>query len=654
MIDFVELRQRMNEFLKQDRSVYLINAEGPSLEAAVAEAAVLLDIPVRRLEYEITERGSAGFLGAGRKNWKICAYERVNKEKKEKDGGVESGDLDTEFEQESSGRNGEVFVQFTDKGAMLKVTPPEGDGKRVSYAQAMMLLNDRAVKEIDEAAVKTAVQKARGEYIQVGVFNHNRKSDSAAHLEIVENSMKALLTVMAPGPGGCDLTFDYYMSLLTQNRVYYGIKEDFLKNFADRPVYREAVVVAEGLKPNNGRDAYIQYNFETDQNKVKIKEEANGRVDFKNLNVIQNVVKGQPLAKKVPAEKGVPGKNLIGEPLPAADGRDIAIPTGDNVSIAEDGQTVIAGINGQVVMVRDKINVEPVYEVKGNVDTRTGNIDFLGSVVVTGNVADGFSVKAAGNIEVRGTVEGADLEAVGDITIHQGVAGRGTARLKAGRSIWARFIENTFVEAGNMLMVSDGIVNSRVDAFRRIVVKGKRATIVGGHLRATEEINAGNIGSAISGTETICEVGYDLKAKVRHDALVEENTGMNEELVDVQRRIQTLLNIKKQRKLLPDEKETELKELMERRQILISTIQEQNTKIEELKTVLRDSPVTGKISAAAGVFSGVKIVIRDITETIRNDYKSVTFVLDNNFIQVTKYEEPDKEGLEKSDGNSAN
>jgi uncharacterized protein (DUF342 family) len=654
MIDFIQLQLRIKERLGQDRSIHLIEAEGPSIEAAVAEAAVLLDVPVRYLEYEVTERGSPGFLGTGKKNWKIRAYERTVEEPEEEDDETEFEEFDAVFKPLILDKNGETFVHLTMDGAMLKVTLPQGKGKRATEAQAMMVLSNRAVREIDEAVVKTAVQAAAGEYVRAGVFDHNIANDSSAQVEVTEGGMKALLTVKPPGPGGFDLPYEYYVSLLTQNRVYYGVKEEFLKEFADRPVYRETVVAAEGLKPNNGRDAYIQYNFETDQKKVKISEGANGRVDFKNLNIIQNVVEGQPLAKKIPAEKGVQGKNLTGEPLPATNGRDIPMPTGKNVRVGEDGLTIFAGMNGQVVMVGDKINIEPVYQVKGNVNLSTGNIDFLGSVEISGNVEDGFSVKAAGNIEIHGTVERAALKAMGDITVHQGITGKGTGRVRAGRSIWARFIENTIVEAGSMVVVSDGIVNSQVDAFHRIVVKGKRANIVGGHLRATDEINANSIVSVTSGTETICEVGYDLKAKLRHDDLVEKKAGLEDELSILQRNLQSLINIKKQRKILPDEKEIEMKQMMEKRQILMNTGRELNTEIQKLKTLLEGRPCTGKISAASKVFPGVRIVIRDMKEDVRTDYKAVTFVLENGLIRVNKYEEPDEEGLEMPDGNSAN
>jgi uncharacterized protein (DUF342 family) len=653
MIDFVQLQQRVKERLGQDRSIHLIEAEGPTIEAAVSEAAGLLDVPVKHLEYEVIERGSPGLLGVGKKDWKVRAYERAAGEIEEDDDEAEFEEFGEVLEEPVSDRNGEVFVLLTSDGAMLKVTPPAGKGKRATDAQAMMFLNNRAVKEIDEDLVKTVVREAEGEYVRVGVFAHNLANDSTARVEIVENNMKALLTVTAPGPGGFDLDYDYYISLLTQNRVYNGIREDFLRDFVDRPVYREAVIVAEEAKPVNGRDAFIQYNFETGKKKVKLNEGADGKVDFKNLNVIQNVVEGQPLAKKIPAEQGVPGKNLSGETLPAADGRDIPMPTGKNVRVAQDGETIIAETNGQVLLIGDKINVEPVYQVNGNVNLSTGNIDFLGSVIISGNVEDGFSVKAAGNIEIHGTVERASLQAVGDIAVYQGITGKGTALVRAGRSIWARFIENTIVKAGNMVVVSDGIVNSQVDAFQRIVVKGKRAHIVGGRLRATEEINADSIGSAASGTETVCEVGYDLKAKLRHDTLVEKKIALEEELTTLQRELQTLINIQKQRKTLPAEKEIEMKEMIKKRQSLMTTIRNLSAEIQKLKDHLESGPCTGKVCAAAKVFPGVRIVIRDMHEDVRTDYKAVTFILENGLIRATQYEEPDEEGLEMPGGNSA-
>jgi uncharacterized protein (DUF342 family) len=269
-------------------------------------------------------------------------------------------------------------------------------------------------------------------------------------------------------------------------------------------------------------------------------------------------------------------------------------------------------------------------------------------------VEDGFSVKAAGNIEVDGTVEKAELDAEGDIIVHQGITGKSNGMVRAGRSIWARFIENAQVEAGNMVVVSDGIINSQVDAFKRIICQGKRAHIVGGRLRATEEINAKSLGSPTSGTETICEVGFDPKSKTQMDALEVQKAAMEKQLEEIQLNVQTLINIKKQRKSLPEDKEAYLNELMDKRQELSGDLQKNREEIEKIQSFLNNLKTRGRVSASSKVYPGVKILIRDAKEDVRNEYRAVTFILENGLVRVTKYEEPDEEAKKGPDGYIAN
>ncbi|MCX7949666.1 MAG: FapA family protein [Treponemataceae bacterium] len=648
MVDFVQLQKIMKERLERDRAIQTVEVEGATLEEAVANGATLLNVPVKKLEYEILERGIKGFFGTLQKPWKIRVYTRATVEKAPELVSTESIlDIQSPVIED---RNGEVFVHLAAEGAFLKVTAPSGKGRRATVKQAMDALASRAVREIDEALVEKTVKEAAGVYVKVGTFIQNPANDAIVTVNITDQEMKAYIYVNPPGPGGCDLSAETIASFLRNNRVVYGIKEGVLQEFTDRPIYKEMVLVAEGTKPQNGRDAYIQYNFETDQTKVRLKEGPGGRVDFKELNIIQNVVEGQPLAKKVPAERGVPGKTVTGKILPAKNGKDIPLPLGKNVHVAEDQLTIIADMNGQVVLSGGKINVEPIYTVQGDVNLKTGNIIFLGTVLITGNVEDGFSVKAAGNIEVHGTVGKAELDAEGDIIVHQGIAGKGSGLIRAGRSIWSRFIENAIVEAGNMVVVSDGIINSKVVAEKRIICQGKRANIVGGHLRATEEINAKVLGSPVSGTETICEVGFDPKAKEKLDNLVARKEALEKQLDEIELNLRTLINIKKQRKSLPEDKEAYLQELGERRQFILKDLGDIKEEITTTQQYLQALQSRGRVSAASKVFPGVKIIIRDVREDVKSEYRAVTFVLENNLIRVTKYEEPDEEAKRGPDG----
>jgi uncharacterized protein (DUF342 family) len=655
MIDFVQLQEIVKKHLEYDRTIRTVDATGPTLEAAVNEAATLLDTSVRRLEYEILERGSSGFMGAGKKDWLIRAYERDRVKKTKSDDQLGEDDLasDTDDTPVIVDKDGNAYVQVRRDGVYLKVTSPAGNGRKVYLAAAMQALNNKNIENFDSDMVERLVNDAGGEYVKIAEFTNNPVNDSMANVDVDDAEMKVYITVSPPGEGGADLNFDGYMSLLKQNRVYHGVNEEKLMEFADNPVYREKVEVAEGIRPVNGKDAYIKYSFETDQTKITLKEGANGKVNFKELNIVQNVVANQPLAKKIPPEEGINGKTVTGKALYAKSGNDIPLPLGTNVHVGDDGDSILSDINGQVILANGKINVEPVLTVEGDVNLKTGNIIFLGTVVITGNVEDGFSVKAAGNIEVKGTVGKAEIDAEGDIIIYQGINAKGGGKIRTGKSLWSRFIENAHIEAGNMVVVTDGIINSQVDAIKSILCQGKRANIMGGRLRAGEEISANVLGNPTSGTETICEVGFDPNSKIELERLQGIKSSAETELDSLKLDLQTLINTKKQRKTLPEDKEAYLQELMERRQVLTEESKSAADEIEKLQDYMNNVQIRGKVSASKKVFPGVKIYIRDVKEDVRTDYRAVTFILEDGLIRVSKYEEPDEIASKGLDGYSS-
>jgi uncharacterized protein (DUF342 family) len=424
---------------------------------------------------------------------------------------------------------------------------------------------------------------------------------------------------------------------LQSNRVVDGINEEAVRAIVDEPEYGVSKLIAEGTKPRNGKDARIQFSFSTGGSQVNLREK-NGRVDFRELNLIQNVVEGQILARKIPAEFGESGRTVTGKLLPAKDGADVRIDVGKNVHLSDNGASAIADINGQVIFASGKLNVEEIMTVQGDVNLKTGNILFLGTVVVKGNVDDGFSLKAAGNIEIMGTVGKCSLDAEGDIIVHQGIAGKSAGKIISGKSVLSKFIENADVEAGDMVMVSDGIINSRIIANRKIICKGKRASIVGGHCMAAEEIDAKALGS-IAGSETILEVGYDPKSKETLDRLCAGSQDLEKQLEDINLNLGTLEALKKKTKL-PEDKQQYYKELAARKQELSAQIAETAKQIEDTKAYMGQLSYNGKISSSGTVFPGVRIFIKDAQPLeVRNEFKNITFIAENKLIKPTKYEE---------------
>jgi len=654
MIDFAELQELAKDSLVRDRAVQSVEAQGATLELAVADASTMLNIPVYRIEYEILERGFAGFMGLGKKNWHIQAYEKIRTNKK-RQREVVIDEVEEEAEPVIEDRDGSAHVFLQSGGdVLLKVVAPIGGGSRVSEMYVSQLLAERNADAVDSGLVARTVREAKGVYAKVAGFDHHSYNDSVLSVRIEDGDMRALMTVSAPGDGGCDIPFEDYVKVLKINRVVSGIKEDFLRDFVDSPAYGLEIEVAVGTRPVDGKAAKMKYEFETDQSRARLKEGLGGKIDFKELNIIQNVMENQLLATKIPPQKGIQGETVTGTTMPAKNGMDITMPVGDNVRIGDDGATLYAATSGRAILMNNKVTVEPVLTVEKNVGIESGNIIFLGTVIVKGDVEDGFSVKAAGNIEVYGSIEKAELDAEGDIVIQQGVNGKGGGNIRAGRSLWARFIQNANIQAGNLVFASDGIINSNVDALARIICQGKRASIVGGRLRATEEINGKVLGNPSSGTETICEVGFDPSKKEELSRLDAEKEANAKELDEVKLKMQGLIAMKQQKKSLSDDKQVYLQELIDRRDSIIASQEELDQKAKDIKGYFAELKSKGKISASSKVFPGVKIVIRDVREEVRNEYNAVTFLLEAGLIRASRYEEPDKEAVKGPDGYSTN
>jgi uncharacterized protein (DUF342 family) len=651
------IRKELEEKLAADKGLRYVEVRAETLEEALADAAVQLDTRTSALEYEIIERGSPGFMGLAKAPFMVRVYENaaLAPKKAKKTSEIVITDEEVTAEEQAAVKDGVFFVHYFGPDVSLKVIPPQGGGLPVDYKDVTAAITRPGVKSIDEGKIKRlAGAGTNSEYETVGEYEHNQAKDAIFTIDVSADGMEALISASAPGAGGSDISPTRIKQSLKANGVLDGYDTQLLLDFVDSPVYGTPTVVARGSAPVDGKDAYMSYNFETDTTKFKIKEAEDGSVNYKELNLIQNVVEGQPLAQKIPAEMGKAGLTLLGAYLEAKDGRDIKLPLGKNVRVDSDGCTIVAETNGQVLLVADKINVEPIMQVDGDVSIKTGNITFLGTVIVKGGVEDGFNIKAAGNIEVSGTVGKCRLEAEGDIVVALGILGRDEAFIKAGKSLWAKFIQNAQVEAEENVFVSDGIINADVTANKKIILQGKRAAIIGGHMFATEEIHAKNIGSSAGGNETILEVGYDPRAKRRLDSLIDEQAKLVKELEELELNIQTMENQMKVRRNLPPDKEENYKKLVARKAEITLESTTISAEIREIQDRLQNLKIAGKVSVSGTTYTGVKVYIRDAKDDVRTEVKAVTFYYDNGFVKRGKLEALDESELKRSpDGYTA-
>lgn len=321
------------------------------------------------------------------------------------------------------------------------------------------------------------------------------------YVQSTGNQMRAWGFVFAPVYGGAPVTEEMIRSELAKLNIVYGIDDAAIAEVVLKRQYFVLFPVALGKPPVNGKDGRIEEYF---LRKVNFRPQDNddGSIDYKNLNWIQNVEAGSTICDIIPPTEAVDGVNIQGMAVPGRDGKAPIPPKGKNTEVTEDGLRLIASVSGQVEFNRNQFNVEQLLTIRGDVDSSTGNIDVLGNVIITGNVRDGFIVKATGDITIKGQVEGAIIMAGGNVQIGMGMNGGLTGTLEAVGDIRTKYLENCTAHAGGCVY-SDSVVNSNVSSDQDIDITFGLGAVIGGTIMAAHSISAKLIGNKSNRTTSI-------------------------------------------------------------------------------------------------------------------------------------------------------
>ncbi len=306
---------------------------------------------------------------------------------------------------------------------------------------------------------------------------------------------------------------------LNAEGIVYGIKDEekisvFISNIE---LYDHTMIIATGRPFTHGRDASIEYLFEYDDRSSTdaVSDRGRDRIDFKRIGIISSVRRGEPIARKIPAVQGEVGITVYGQELPGEWGIDIHIEAGANVSTSENKREFIAEIDGAPIINNGLLRVDPIHIIESDVDYRTGNIKFDGTVAVKGSIMDEFEVEAAGDIIVENTIQAARVVAGGNIIVKRGILTRGKGLVRAEGSVYAKFIENSVVEAEGNVLVETAILNSSVNCNGRVVALTEEGAIIGGRILASDRIVTRNLGSTAH-VATYTQVGYRYEMQRRY------------------------------------------------------------------------------------------------------------------------------------------
>ena len=448
--------------------------------------------------------------------------------------------------------------------------------------------------------------------------------DATVKAVVSPDRLTGFIYITPPENNGKLIEFDDIMNALKEAKITYGFDEEELKNYAERPIYEKNIEIAHGYAAVNGKDGRIEVLFDHKQTKLP-KTRSDGTVDFWELDLICNVQKGDKLIRIIKATPGESGMDVLGNTLNPKPGKAAVTPFGKNVVFNEDKTEIYAGMDGHATYKNNQVAVDPTFRVQGDIDASTGNISFNGDVVVTGNVLDGFSIKAQKHITVMGMVEGGKLEAGGNIIVTGGIIGTLSDTIKCKGDLKCRFIENTTVRCEGDI-IADYITNSDVICEGSMTLQGSKAALIGGKYVVLKEISCRDVGSP-NDVKTLIQLGSFGMIQEEHTAVVNSFKKAEEDEKKVIQLIDFLNELKNQNGGLDEEKSQILKDAVQTKTRLLIEKSRYHKKKLELEARMN---YEGKqeLVVKGTMHHGTQLIIKSLKYTPDNDVTYTRFYYD--------------------------
>ena len=442
------------------------------------------------------------------------------------------------------------------------------------------------------------------------------------HLDISEDGMTVYVRFIPASETGNRISFNDFLKDLRFSNITYGIKMDVLQDHFQSPgIYCTDMLIAKGKEARNGTDAVIEYKFNTEKHRPPSQRE-DGSVDYFNLSMINQCRKGDLLAKIIPEDRGDPGYDVFGKQIKPRDVRRETLKFGRNIELSEDKLSIYSGVDGHVTLVDDKVFVSDVYEVK-NVDAATGNLDFEGSIQISGDVMANFEVKAGGNVIVNGLVEDARIIAGGNIIIAKGMNGSSKGYLKAGGDIVAKFLENVRVVAGGYVE-SEAILHSRISAGTEVKVEGRKGIIVGGYVQAGQKVTAKSIGTGM-GASTILEVGVNPLIKTQYSRMQKLVADLVKTIKIAEVILDTFREKMKKGVQFNESQIKYMKSVMKLVEDKSAEMEMMNGRMDKMREMMEIQKLS-EIVVNDEIYPSTTIIIGDISKTLQSSYHYCKFV----------------------------
>ncbi|TEW52959.1 DUF342 domain-containing protein [Psychromonas algicola] len=403
------------------------------------------------------------------------------------------------------------------------------------------------------------------------------------------------------------------------------------------------VNIAKGIPTVDGIDATFKKCVTTDNHrKPKPKLLENGKVDMHDLGKNITVDAGTLLMTKTPATQGTPGKTITAEIVEQKAGIDHEFAIGKNVQVDPNNPLhLIASTHGIPIDEEEFIRVDDVL-VLNQVDVKTGNVDYNGSIVITGDIQEGMVVKVTGDVTVMGLIESANITCGGDLTVKMPIIGH----QKENESEFSCIIdckgnlEGTIAQysrltVGKNLIMTNQLIHCVTDCKGSVMVHNEtfsKGAIVGGTTSANGSVLTTMVGTS-AGNKTMINLLGDYKnlaaAKKKYTHELQQTHDALNKTKQAESRADSLLDKEKKKQLKA--------KLAAEKQHYRDQSDDIQNRLFDLKLKISHYFATTHLTATKTLFSDANVCIANQNWANTKQLGPTVVTMKDNNIELTPY-----------------
>lgn len=417
------------------------------------------------------------------------------------------------------------------------------------------------------------------------------------------------------------------MSILEQNGIRAGYIMSNIMAMIKKGVYERSIKVAMYKDCTQGRNGYYEYFIDTDEiNRRNPKIREDGSVDYNSVNLFIGVTKDEKICTYHPAVKGVRGYLVDGTIIEPAQTAELPKLKGIGFHFDEPTNTYYSDMDGKLDF-RDvyDIQIKNVHQINGDVNQLNSRVEFNGDIEISGNVESGCVIRSTRSVTISGVVEAAEIYAGGDVVLKRGIQGANKAKIECNGSVYADFIEHTTIKAKGDVN-SNTILNSEVFAEGKVILTGKRGTVIGGYTHGRKGVKCTNLGNDVE-VKTVVHAGLETKDYLKNQDVMKKDVFLRDQLQTLLKKMNYILASRKDGKVKKEDLES-LNELNAKKNEYTQMLKD-NIREQEIISKIVEESRNAEIRVEQHVYKGAIIAI-DASRMPIQDNTQYMIYRDNN------------------------